>query len=250
MSAELRLDNIVAGYGARAVLHGVSLEVAPGASLVVVGPNGSGKSTLMRVVTGLIRPQSGRVLWDGRDITALDAPGRARLGLGYVPQEANVFRNLSVLDNLKLGHEFIASGGAKALRQRLDAVKSRADWLRDAQMAVNRYIRLRDRDKGCISCDRPATWDGQWHASHFRSVGAASAVRFNLWNIHKACSVCNHHLSGNIAGYMPRLVEKIGPQKVEWLQQQNHVVRYEVEYLKRLKSVFNRRANRVAKMIK
>lgn len=122
MSAELRLDNIVAGYGARAVLHGVSLEVAPGASLVVVGPNGSGKSTLMRVVTGLIRPQSGRVLWDGRDITALDAPGRARLGLGYVPQEANVFRNLSVLDNLKLGHEFIASGGAKALRQRLDAV--------------------------------------------------------------------------------------------------------------------------------
>jgi ABC-type branched-subunit amino acid transport system ATPase component len=122
MSAELRLDNIVAGYGARAVLHGVSLDVAPASSLVVVGPNGSGKSTLMRVVTGLIRPQSGRVLWDGRDITALDAPGRARLGLGYVPQEANVFRNLSVLDNLKLGHEFIASGGAKALRQRLDAV--------------------------------------------------------------------------------------------------------------------------------
>ncbi|WP_312414071.1 ABC transporter ATP-binding protein [Comamonas sp.] len=122
MSAELRLDNIVAGYGARAVLHGVSLDVAPGSSLVVVGPNGSGKSTLMRVVTGLIRPQSGRVLWDGRDITDLDAPGRARLGLGYVPQEANVFRNLSVLDNLKLGHEFIASGGAKALRQRLDGV--------------------------------------------------------------------------------------------------------------------------------
>jgi ABC-type branched-subunit amino acid transport system ATPase component len=122
MSAELRLDHIVAGYGARAVLHGVSLDVAPGSSLVVVGPNGSGKSTLMRVVTGLIRPQSGRVLWEGRDITALDAPGRARLGLGYVPQEANVFRNLSVLDNLKLGHEFIASGGAKALRQRLDAV--------------------------------------------------------------------------------------------------------------------------------
>ncbi|UXC17123.1 ABC transporter ATP-binding protein [Comamonas squillarum] len=122
MSAELRLDSVVAGYGARAVLHAVSLDVAPGSSLVVVGPNGSGKSTLMRVVTGLIRPQSGRVIWDGRDITALDAPGRARLGLGYVPQEANVFRNLSVLDNLKLGHEFIASGGARALRERLDAV--------------------------------------------------------------------------------------------------------------------------------
>lgn len=132
-------------------------------------------------------------------------------------------------------------------RQRLDAAKSRADWLREAQTAVNRYVRLRDRDKGCVSCDRPATWDGQWHASHFRSVGAASAVRFNLWNIHKACSVCNHHLSGNVAGYMPRLIEKVGPEKVEWLQQQNQIVRYEIEYLKRLKSVFNRRANRVAK---
>ena len=135
----------------------------------------------------------------------------------------------------------------KEARQRLEAAKSRADWLREAQAAVNRYVRLRDRDKGCVSCDRPATWGGQWHASHFRSVGAASAVRFNLWNIHKACSVCNHHLSGNVAGYMPRLIEKVGTEKVEWLQQQNQIVRYEIEYLKRLKSVFNRRANRVAK---
>ena len=133
-------------------------------------------------------------------------------------------------------------------RAALEALKSRADWLREAQAAVNRYVRLRDREKGCISCDRPATWDGQWHASHFRSVGAASAVRFNLWNIHKACSVCNHHLSGNVAGYMPRLIKKVGPEKVEWLQQQNQIVRYEIEYLKRLKSVFNRRANRGAKM--
>lgn len=143
-----------------------------------------------------------------------------------------------------------ASAARAETRQALERIKPRAQWMKEAQAAVNRYVRLRDKDKGCVSCDRPATWDGQWHASHFRSVGAASAVRFNLWNIHKACSVCNHHLSGNIAGYMPRLVEKIGPQKVEWLQQQNHVVRYEIEYLKRLKSVFKRRANRVAKMIK
>ena len=143
----------------------------------------------------------------------------------------------------------MAAEKRRETRQRLDAVKSRADWLRDAQTAVNRYVRLRDREKGCISCARPATWDGQWHASHFRSVGAASAVRFNLWNIHKACSVCNHHLSGNVAGYMPRLIEKVGPEKVEWLQQQNQTVRYEIEYLKRLKAVFNRRANRVAKMM-
>ncbi|KAF1021632.1 MAG: High-affinity branched-chain amino acid transport ATP-binding protein LivF [Paracidovorax wautersii] len=119
---ELRLENIVAGYGARAVLHGVSLAVPAGGSLVVVGPNGSGKSTLMRVVSGLLRPQTGRVLWCGRDVTALDAPARARLGLGYVPQEANVFRNLSVHDNLKLGHEFTARRGGQGLAARLAAV--------------------------------------------------------------------------------------------------------------------------------
>ena len=134
-----------------------------------------------------------------------------------------------------------------SIKARKEAIKPRAKWLAECQAIVNKIVRLRDRHLPCCSCDRPASWDGQWHASHFRSVGAASAVRFNLWNIHKACSVCNHHLSGNIAGYMPRLVEKIGPQKVEWLQQQNQIVRYEIEYLKRLKSVFNRRANRVAK---
>ena len=135
-------------------------------------------------------------------------------------------------------------------RAALEALKSRADWLREAQAAVNRYVRLRDRKKGCISCDRPATWDGQWHASHFRSVGAASAVRFNLWNIHKACSVCNHHLSGNLAAYRPRLVALIGQKRVDWLDSQNQVVRHDIEYLKKIKRVFSKRANRIARMLK
>ena len=135
-------------------------------------------------------------------------------------------------------------------RAALEALKSRADWLREAQAAVNRYVRLRDREKGCISCDRPATWDGQWHASHFRSVGAASAVRFNLWNIHKACSVCNHHLSGNLAAYRPRLVALIGQERVDWLDSQNQVVRHDIEYLKKIKRVFSKRANRIARMLK
>lgn len=137
----------------------------------------------------------------------------------------------------------------KELREAKQKAKTRGDWQREAQQAVNRYVRLRDHDQGCISCDRPATWGGQWHASHFRSVGAASAVRFNLWNIHKACSVCNHHLSGNISGYLPRLIEKIGAEKVAWLEQQNQTVRYDIEYLKRMKTIFTRRANRLAKMV-
>lgn len=138
----------------------------------------------------------------------------------------------------------------KQLREAKQKAKTRGQWQREAQQAVNRYVRLRDHYQGCISCDRPATWGGQWHASHFRSVGAASAVRFNLWNIHKACSVCNHHLSGNIAGYLPRLIEKIGAEKVAWIEMQNKTVRYDIEYLKRVKLIFTKRANKLAKMVK
>jgi hypothetical protein len=135
----------------------------------------------------------------------------------------------------------------KELRERKEKLKTRQDWLREAQACVNRYVRARDARHGCVSCDRPATWDGQWHASHLRSVGAASAVRFHLWNIHKACSICNNHLSGNLGEYRPRLVERIGPHRVDWLYRQNHIVRHEPEYLQRLKRVFNKKAMRQEK---
>lgn len=134
----------------------------------------------------------------------------------------------------------------KEYRTKKLAAKPKSKWLKEAEAAVNRYVRLRDANLGCISCDKPATWRGQWHASHFRSVGAASAVRFNLWNIHKACSQCNHHLSGNIAAYTPALVVKIGQEKVDWLKAQTQVADYSVEYLARLKRIFNKRANRLA----
>ena len=133
------------------------------------------------------------------------------------------------------------------LKQRKEAIKTRQQWLAECQAIANRYARIRDAKDGCISCDKPASWDGQWHGSHFRSVGAASAIRLNLWNIHKACSVCNHHLSGNIAGYRPRLVEKIGQDKVDWLEAQNHLVRYDIEYLKKYKQVMGKRLKRLEK---
>jgi len=132
-------------------------------------------------------------------------------------------------------------------KRRKEKLKTERDWLNECQVIANRYARVRDRKDGCISCDKPASWDGQWHGSHFRSVGAASAVRLNLWNIHKACSVCNNHLSGNIAEYTPRLIDKIGAEKVEWLRAQNSVTRYGVEYLKRYKAVIGKRLRRMEK---
>lgn len=130
----------------------------------------------------------------------------------------------------------------KAKREKM---KSRQDWLREAQSAFNRYIRARDHFDGCISCSKGPDWGGQWHASHFRSVGAASSVRFNEWNVHKACSVCNNHLSGNIGSYRPRLIEKIGHAKVDFLESSNLLAKYDVSYLKRLKTVYSRKAARM-----
>jgi len=133
----------------------------------------------------------------------------------------------------------------KALtRAKRESLKSKAQWAKEAQSAVNKYVHLRDAHLGCVSCDKPASWDGQWHASHFRSVGAATAVRFHLWNIHKSCSVCNNWKSGNLSEYEPRLREKIGPEKVDWLRTQNQLSAYSVDYLKRLKSIFTKRAKR------
>ena len=120
-------------------------------------------------------------------------------------------------------------------------IKSRREWLKDCQTLANQYVRLRDRLHGCISCDRPSTWSGQWHASHFRSVGAASAVRFNLWNIHKSCSICNNWKSGNLSEYEPRLRAKIGDEKVDWLRTQNQPREYSIEYLQRLIKVFKKK---------
>jgi len=133
--------------------------------------------------------------------------------------------------------------------KRIEALMTLQQRSKAAEKAVNRYVRLRDASDGCISCLKGPEWSGQWHASHFRSVGAASSIRFNLWNINKACSVCNNFKSGNLSEYEPRLILKIGKDKVEWLKTQNQIRRYDAEYLNRLKQIFNRRANRLSKRL-
>jgi len=134
---------------------------------------------------------------------------------------------------------------AERTKARKEKIKTRQQWLAEVQTVVNKYVRLRDKDLPCCSCERPSSWDGQWHASHFRSVGAASSVRFHLWNIHKGCSICNNHKSGNLEGYRPRLIEKIGADKVDWLMEQNELARYDIEYLKRLKAVITKKLKRL-----
>lgn len=115
-----------------------------------------------------------------------------------------------------------------------ERIKPKSKWLAELQALVNKYVRLRDHAHGCISCDKPASWGGQFHASHYYSRGHSANLRFNLWNIHKACSVCNSHLSGNIGQYTPRLIEKIGQQKVDWMEaNKSQPKAYDVEHIKR-----------------
>lgn len=96
----LRAENIVKRYGNRIVVRGVDIEVSQGEVVGLLGPNGAGKTTSFYMIVGLIRPNSGRVYLDDRDITDLPMYKRAQLGIGYLAQEASVFRKLSVEDNI------------------------------------------------------------------------------------------------------------------------------------------------------
>ncbi len=97
---KLYTDNVIKTYGKRNVVKGVSIEVKQGEIVGLLGPNGAGKTTTFYMIVGLIKPNGGKVYLDSQDITSLPMYKRAQLGIGYLPQEASVFRNLSVEDNI------------------------------------------------------------------------------------------------------------------------------------------------------
>ena len=107
MEPLLRLTNLVVGYGDTVIVDGVSLSVSAGEMVAIVGPNGAGKSTLIKAVAGLLTLRAGTIVFAGRDITGRPPHQRARGGLAYVPQIDNVFRTLSVEQNLRLGTQHL-----------------------------------------------------------------------------------------------------------------------------------------------
>jgi len=98
---KLSTDNILKKYGRRTVVKGVSFEVSQGEIVGLLGPNGAGKTTSFYMIVGLIRPNSGSIYLDDKDITSDPVYRRAQMGIGYLAQEASVFRRMSVEDNLK-----------------------------------------------------------------------------------------------------------------------------------------------------
>lgn len=99
----LRVENLVAGYGKIQVLHGLSMQIAAGQLVTLIGSNGAGKTTTLRALSGMIRPESGRILLAGSDIAGLPSYAITRRGLAHSPEGRRVFATLSVADNLVMG---------------------------------------------------------------------------------------------------------------------------------------------------
>lgn len=141
----------------------------------------------------------------------------------------------------------------RELKVRKAEFKTKAQWDKEAQSAFNRYIRIRDEGKECVSCGNPLIGNRNYltgsaiDASHYRSRGAASHLKFNVFNVHSACTRCNRQLSGNAVEYRIRLIARIGLERVERLESDNEPRRFDIPYLKRIKSIFTRKARSLEK---
>jgi hypothetical protein len=141
--------------------------------------------------------------------------------------------------------------GKQELRARKAALKTRSDYIKEAQAAVNRYCRLRDlyAGKGCVSCgSKPAErFGGAMDAGHFRSVGSAPHLRFLTSQIRSQCVKCNRYLSGNAVEYRKTLVAERGAEWVERLESLQGVEKWSVDYLIRLKKIAAKKTRRLEK---
>jgi branched-chain amino acid transport system ATP-binding protein len=118
VSAILKLDGVVAGYGAGDILKGVDLTVEEGTITCLIGPNGAGKSTVLKTVSGLLRPKRGTVTFEDREVSRLSPKARLLLGIVHVPQERSLFPAMTVWDNLLMGGYLIKD--SKVIKQRLE----------------------------------------------------------------------------------------------------------------------------------
>jgi branched-chain amino acid transport system ATP-binding protein len=125
--ALLELQDVVATYGSRRALHGVSMNVEEGSIVAMLGANGAGKTTTLRAITGLVKVQ-GAIRFDGRRITGLSTEEIARLGIAHVPEGRGTMSQLSVLENLQMGACLRRDG--KAVRQDLDRVYAYFPWIK------------------------------------------------------------------------------------------------------------------------
>ena len=161
---KLRAENIKKKYGSRLVVKGVSIEVSQGEIVGLLGPNGAGKTTSFYMIVGLIRPNAGTVYLDDKDITNLPMDKRAQLGIGYLPQEASVFRKLSVEDNILAVLEMVGAS-KKEQQEKLESLldefglqhvrKNRGDLLSGGERRRTEIARCLAVNPNFILLDEP-----------------------------------------------------------------------------------------------
>ncbi|WP_124085600.1 LPS export ABC transporter ATP-binding protein [Pseudogemmobacter humi] len=151
----LQIRSLRKSYKKRPVIRDVTMDLRRGEVVALLGPNGSGKTTCFYSIAGLITPEGGQVLIDGRDVTALPMYRRARLGIGYLPQEVSIFRGLSVEDNILAVLE-IAHADRHKRRERLEELLSEFSitHLRQAPaLALSGGERRRVEIARCLAAD-------------------------------------------------------------------------------------------------
>lgn len=134
----------------------------------------------------------------------------------------------------------------KADKVKLDKLKTRGQWIAEAQTAFNAYIRARDAGKPCICCARTRDSSGEvggiWDAGHYRSRGSAPHLRFDERNVHAQLKQCNRYASGNVVGYRQGLIERIGLVALEALEADQTPRRHTVNELKAIKADYAAKA--------
>lgn len=151
MRSLLRLEGVVAGYGSARVLHGVDIEVGEGDIAVVLGANGAGKTTTLLTISGFLRPSAGMIEVAGKNVTRLRPEHLVRLGIGMVPAGIGVFRDLSVVDNLRVG-AFAVRGDTRHTSGRIDELLERFPQL--AERAGQKAARLSGGEQRLLAVAR------------------------------------------------------------------------------------------------
>lgn len=144
---------------------------------------------------------------------------------------------------------------SKETRAKREAMKTKPQLTKEAQTQFNRYIRARDFGKPCISCGATPTDDGlitgsRIDAGHYRSTGACPELRFEVENCHAQCVKCNRYLSGNAVDYRIGLIQRIGEDKVNWLEGPHSPKRYDKDDLRHIRDHYRKLANKLEKEIK
>jgi lipopolysaccharide export system ATP-binding protein len=205
--AILEARNLAKAYGKRPIVKDVSMSVKQGEIVGLLGPNGAGKTTCFYMIIGLVNQDSGTITIDKSDITALPMHGRARRGLGYLPQEPSVFRKLSVADNIlailetqkelnreqrqqrleELMHEFHISHLAKSLGMSLSGGERRRVEIARALAANPQFILL---DEPFAGVDPISVTDIKNIIRHLRDSGIGVLITDH--NVRETLDICEH----------------------------------------------------------